>query len=84
MRPSALKSHWTASGSRWHRGCHAAEDIWDHEAARRYDTPGTGMFSPEVLGPAVDRLAELAGDGCAQVTWTTDGIHRHAPLASLP
>ena len=42
------------------------------------------MFSPEVLGPAVDRLAELAGDGCAQVTWTTDGIHRHAPLASLP
>jgi SAM-dependent methyltransferase len=41
------------------------EDIWDHEAARDYDTPGTGMFAPEVLGPAVDRLAELAGDGQA-------------------
>ena len=41
------------------------EDIWDHEAAQRYDTPGTGMFSPEVLGPAVDRLAGLAGDGQA-------------------
>jgi SAM-dependent methyltransferase len=41
------------------------EDIWDHEAAQRYDTPGTGMFSPEVLGPAVDRLAGLAGDGRA-------------------
>jgi len=41
------------------------EDIWDHEAAQGYDTPGTGMFSPEVLGPAVDRLAELAGDGRA-------------------
>jgi len=41
------------------------EDVWDHEVARGYDTPGTGMFAPEVLGPAVDRLAGLAGDGRA-------------------
>lgn len=41
------------------------EDIWDADAARRYDTPGTGMFAPEVLGPTVDRLAELAGQGKA-------------------
>jgi SAM-dependent methyltransferase len=41
------------------------EEIWDDETAQRYDTPDTGMFSPEVLGPAVDRLAELAGDGRA-------------------
>ncbi|SCF37282.1 SAM-dependent methyltransferase [Micromonospora matsumotoense] len=41
------------------------EEIWDGEAARRYDTPGTGMFAPEVLGPTVDRLAALAGDGPA-------------------
>ncbi|MFI6297327.1 class I SAM-dependent methyltransferase [Nonomuraea sp. NPDC050790] len=41
------------------------EEIWDEEAARRYDTPGTGMFAPEVLQPAVDRLAELAGGGRA-------------------
>jgi SAM-dependent methyltransferase len=41
------------------------EDIWDVDAARRYDTPGTGMFAPEVLGPTVDRLAALAGDGRA-------------------
>jgi SAM-dependent methyltransferase len=41
------------------------EDIWDAETAQEYDTPGTGMFAPEVLGPAVDRLAELAGDGRA-------------------
>ncbi|GAA3105682.1 class I SAM-dependent methyltransferase [Nonomuraea salmonea] len=41
------------------------EDIWDAETAQRYDTPGTGMFAPEVLGPAVDRLAGLAGDGRA-------------------
>jgi SAM-dependent methyltransferase len=41
------------------------EDIWDAEAAGRYDTPGSGMFSPEVLGPTVDRLAELADGGRA-------------------
>ena len=37
--------------------------IWDAEAAQRYDTPGTGMFAPEVLRPTVDRLTQLAGDG---------------------
>src|SRR5689334_15476658 len=41
------------------------EDIWDAETAETYDTPGTGMFSPEVLGPTVDRLAELAANGPA-------------------
>ena len=41
------------------------EEIWDVDAAQRYDTPGTGMFAPEVLGPTVDRLAELAGGGRA-------------------
>ncbi|MFE1797328.1 class I SAM-dependent DNA methyltransferase [Streptomyces sp. NPDC059517] len=39
--------------------------IWDAATARRYDTPGTGMFAPETLGPTVDRLADLAGDGAA-------------------
>jgi SAM-dependent methyltransferase len=41
------------------------EEIWDAETASRYDTPGNGMFAPEVLGPTVERLAELAGDGPA-------------------
>ena len=41
------------------------EDIWDAEAAARYDTPGEGMFAPDVLGPAIDRLVELAGAGRA-------------------
>ncbi|MBW8090898.1 class I SAM-dependent methyltransferase [Streptomyces hygroscopicus subsp. hygroscopicus] len=41
------------------------EEIWDTDAAQRYDTPGTGMFAPEVLGPTVARLAELAGGGAA-------------------
>ena len=39
------------------------DEIWNGETAERYDTPGTGMFAPEVLDPAVDRLAALAGDG---------------------
>jgi SAM-dependent methyltransferase len=39
------------------------EEIWDVEAAQRYDTPGTGMFAPEVLGPTVDRLVQLADGG---------------------
>lgn len=41
------------------------DDAWDDETAGAYDTPGAGMFSPDVLGPSVDRLAELAGDGWA-------------------
>jgi len=39
------------------------EDIWDAVAARNYDTPGVGMFSPEIIEPTVNRLAELAQDG---------------------
>ena len=42
-----------------------AAPVWDAEMARSYDTPGEGMFAPEVLDPAVARLAELAGDGAA-------------------
>ena len=41
------------------------DEIWDDEAAQDYDTPGTGMFAPEVLGPAVDLLTQLAGGGRA-------------------
>ena len=41
------------------------DEIWDADAARTYDTPGTGMFSPEVLEPAVERLAQLAAGGRA-------------------
>ncbi|MEE6311927.1 class I SAM-dependent methyltransferase [Plantactinospora veratri] len=41
------------------------DEIWDVSAAESYDTPGTGMFAPGVLGPAVDRLAELADAGPA-------------------
>lgn len=40
-------------------------EIWDGDAARSYDTPGTGMFSPDVLDPAVEALAHLAEGGGA-------------------
>jgi SAM-dependent methyltransferase len=46
-------------------GAMRQEVIWDHQAAQRYDTPGIGMFAPDVLEPTVDRLAELAGAGRA-------------------
>jgi SAM-dependent methyltransferase len=41
------------------------EELWDVDAAQRYDTPGIGMFAPEVLAPTVERLAELAENGRA-------------------
>ena len=41
------------------------DEIWDADAARGYDTPGTGMFAAEVIEPTVTRLAELAGAGRA-------------------
>lgn len=40
-------------------------EIWDEDIARRYDSPGTGMFAEETLGPTVARLAELAEGGRA-------------------
>jgi SAM-dependent methyltransferase len=41
------------------------DEIWDVDAAQRYDTPGAGMFAAGELGPTVDRLAELVGNGRA-------------------
>lgn len=41
------------------------DDLWDAETAQAYDTPGTGMFAPEILDPTLDRLTELAADGRA-------------------
>jgi SAM-dependent methyltransferase len=42
------------------------DEVWDAEAAKSYDTPGTGLFSPEVLEPAVERLAQLAEGGALE------------------
>ena len=53
------------SEPREHDGVPGQDEIWDADAAGRYDTPGTAMFAPEVLGPTVDRLADLAHGGQA-------------------
>ena len=39
--------------------------LWGPEIAEAYDTLSAAMFEPAVLDPAVDLLAELAGDGPA-------------------
>ena len=38
------------------------EDHFGADVAPRYDEDSAAMFAPEALGPAVDRLAELAGE----------------------
>jgi SAM-dependent methyltransferase len=40
-------------------------DHFGEEVAARYDEGSADMFDPAVLGPTVDFLAELAGDGAA-------------------
>jgi len=42
-----------------------SSDYWDAEAAAEYDENSADMFEPDVLDPAVDVLAELAGAGAA-------------------
>src|SRR6476659_1576116 len=41
------------------------ENHFGEEVAARYDESAADMFDPDVLGPAVEFLAELAGDGAA-------------------
>jgi hypothetical protein len=41
------------------------QDYYDEETAAHYDEGSVAMFDPAVLGPTVDLLAELAGDGSA-------------------
>lgn len=38
----------------------SADGVFDDRIARTYDEDSAGMFAPEVLGPTVDFLAELA------------------------
>jgi SAM-dependent methyltransferase len=42
-----------------------SSDLWDEDTAERYDDLSAEMFAPEVLDPAVDFLAALAGCGPA-------------------
>ncbi len=59
------KKPWTRCGSADIVSTMRQEEIWDADTAQRYDTPGSGMFAPEILEPTVDYLARLAGDGRA-------------------
>jgi SAM-dependent methyltransferase len=40
-------------------------DYWGEDQAAAYDNSSGWMFDPNVLGPTVELLAELAGDGAA-------------------
>lgn len=42
-----------------------SSDLWDAASARRYDTTYAPMSTEEALGPQLDLLADLAGDGPA-------------------
>ena len=42
-----------------------SSDLWDAETAARYDETSAFMFAPDVLDPAVELLADVAGDGAA-------------------
>ena len=57
------------------------EEIWDVVAAQAYDTPGTGMFAPEVIEPTVTRLAGLA-DGGAVLEFAIGTGRVGVPLAA--
>ncbi|WP_427889328.1 GNAT family N-acetyltransferase [Kribbella sp. GL6] len=49
---------------RWTKGVEQNR-LWNADVAARYDTPDTGMFAADVIGPTVDRLKELAAGGRA-------------------
>lgn len=42
-----------------------SSDVWDEDAATRYDADVAAQFAPAVVGPVVDYLQRLAGDGPA-------------------
>ena len=42
-----------------------SSEVWDERTAQRYDATSAEMFAPEVLDPAVEFLARLAGSGPA-------------------
>jgi SAM-dependent methyltransferase len=64
-RPAGQAGVWTIIVTLVILTAVAAEETWGAETARQYDTPGVGMFAPEVLDPTVERLAQLAAGGRA-------------------
>ncbi|MCW2774864.1 MAG: methyltransferase, partial [Nocardioides sp.] len=62
-------------------------NYFDGDVAKRYDDPDDVMFSPEVLGPTVDLLVDLAdgraalelaiGTGRVGLPLSERGVHVH-------
>jgi SAM-dependent methyltransferase len=48
-----------------HTGGHLPEDFFGEDIAARYDAGTADLSTPEVVGPVVEFLANLAGDGSA-------------------
>jgi SAM-dependent methyltransferase len=42
-----------------------SSEVWDEQAAERYDADSAERFAPQALNPVVDFLARLAGSGAA-------------------
>jgi SAM-dependent methyltransferase len=60
------RPNWVAAGCDVGEAARVtSSDLWDAETAEHYDESSAFMFDPQVLDPAVDFLAELAGDGPA-------------------
>ncbi|MBM6406084.1 hypothetical protein JQN72_17770 [Phycicoccus sp. CSK15P-2] len=45
-----------------------SSDLWDADAAARYDDASAGMFAPDVLGPTLDALEHVGFDTYDPVT----------------
>jgi SAM-dependent methyltransferase len=55
-----------AAGANWHTGRVGGDEAYFGErVAAAYDKASGGVFDPAVVGPAVEMLAQLAGDGAA-------------------
>jgi SAM-dependent methyltransferase len=54
---------WPGCGEATRLARVTSSDVWTEETAATYDADAADHFSPEVLGPTVDLLARLAGEG---------------------
>jgi SAM-dependent methyltransferase len=57
-------SRWPEFENRW-QTCPVGSIVWDREIAEVYDTTYAAQAEPSVVGPMVDLLTELVGDGTA-------------------
>ena len=63
--PDPWQNRWIGAPLVGKAGAMTTSDLWDADAAARYDETSAFMFAPEVLDPAVEFLTERAGTGRA-------------------